>query len=98
MDKVKIAVGESRFTKKWRNEEMPIADFVARLKDTRRTTETISEFRKLPKTEADNIKDIGGFVGGHLKNGSRTRWSITRSTTSSIPPINTRPSIQDFEL
>jgi putative DNA primase/helicase len=75
MDKVKIAVGESRFTKKWRNEEMPIADFVARLKDTRRTTETLSEFRKLPKTEADNIKDIGGFVGGHLKNGSRKAGS-----------------------
>ena len=41
----------------------------ARVSSTIRTTETVEEYRKLKKGAQDSIKDVGGFVGGQLREG-----------------------------
>lgn len=73
---MKIAVGNSRMDKKRKNKELPWADFLARVSTTIRTTETVSEYRKLKKGQQDGIKDVGGFVGGYLKEGRRKNGNV----------------------
>ncbi len=41
-----------------------------------RTTETVEEYRKLKKGAQDNIKDVGGFVGGQLREGRRKNGMV----------------------
>lgn len=44
---MKIAVGDSRMQKKWKNKEMSWEEFSGRCENTIRTTETIAEYRKM---------------------------------------------------
>lgn len=68
---MKIAVGNSRMDKKWKNKDISWEKFTAAVRTTQRTTETVAEYRKLSKAQQDSIKDIGGFVGGSLREGKR---------------------------
>ena len=70
---MKIAYGNSRMDKKWKNTDISWEDFCSRVKTTQRTTETVEEYRKMRKGGQDSIKDVGGFVGGHLKDGRRKK-------------------------
>ena len=38
--------------------------------------ETKEEYRNLPKKDQDNIKDVGGFVLGKLKDGSQKKENV----------------------
>ena len=49
---------------------MTYEDFVSRLSKTKYTAETMEQYRKMPKGQQDNIKDVGGFVLGKLKGGA----------------------------
>lgn len=69
--KLWIAEGRSRYDTKWKNKETKWSVFLARLKNGTMTQETQAEYLKLPKGQQDKIKDIGGFVGGTLKDGHR---------------------------
>jgi putative DNA primase/helicase len=71
MRELKIALGNSRQAKFWSNKTMPFEDICERLKTPIRTTETVEEYAKLPKPKRDEIKDKGGFVGGHLRDNLR---------------------------
>ena len=66
-----IATGKSRFEKKWKNKTMLWSALLKKLANSVETPETHAEFIKLTKDDQDRIKDIGGFVGGHLKEGKR---------------------------
>jgi predicted P-loop ATPase len=69
--KYAIATGLSRKTKTWKNTLMSWEELVKRLSRTERTNETQAEYKALPKSQQDEIKDVGGFVAGHLRNGQR---------------------------
>lgn len=73
--KLTIAVGKSRFEKHWKNREMTWSELAEKLSETTRTRETMSEFSKMAKKQQDEIKDVGGFVGGTLKSGRRNAES-----------------------
>jgi putative DNA primase/helicase len=73
---MKIAYGNSRMDKKWKNSDISWADFCARASSTVRTTETVEEYRQLPKGQQDDIKDVGGYVAGHLKAGRRKKGLV----------------------
>lgn len=73
---MKISVGNSRMDKKWKNRDISWEDFCKKVSSTIRTTETVEEYRKLKKGKQDNIKDVGGFVGGHLKEGRRKNGNV----------------------
>lgn len=73
---MKIAYGNSRMDKKWKNSDINWEDFCSRVKTTQRTTETVEEYRKMRKGGQDSIKDVGGFVGGHLKDGRRKKGNV----------------------
>lgn len=69
--KYAIATGLSRKTKTWKNRLVTWGELTEMLSETRRTAETQDEYKRLPKAQQDEIKDVGGFVAGHLKNGRR---------------------------
>lgn len=66
-----IATGLSRNTRIWKNSKVTWDELIKRLQNTTRTPETQGEYKNLPKSKQDEIKDVGGFVGGVLKNGRR---------------------------
>lgn len=73
---INIAVGRNRKELKWKNKQMKWSEFLDRVSQTIRTVETYEEYKKLLKGEQDNVKDVGGFVGGTLKNGRRKSNSL----------------------
>ena len=74
--KILIATGASRTAKRWKNQETTWEKFLEKLRTTTRTRETMAEYMKMPKREQDRIKDVGGFVGGYLKNGRRLAGNV----------------------
>jgi Predicted P-loop ATPase and inactivated derivatives len=76
----KVSVGNSRMDKVWKAREMSWEDFILKVSNTVRTSETVEEYKKLGKAKQDAIKDTGGFVAGSLKGGRRKAdCVITRS-------------------
>ena len=76
MRDLKIAIGNSRQARFWSNKTMSFEDICDRLKTPMRTTETAEEYARLPKSRRDEIKDRGGFVGGHLKDSLRKAGNV----------------------
>lgn len=73
---MKIAFGNKRTDKLWKNSDITWTDFCERLKTPIITTESVSEYQKLPKSEQADIKDVGGFVAGHLRGGRRKKGHV----------------------
>ncbi len=69
--KLLIATGKSRKEIHWKNQEMSWSALLSKLSETTRTHETVQEFRDMSRDDQSKIKDIGGFVGGALKEGRR---------------------------
>lgn len=73
---LKIAYGNSRMSKNWSNKKVTFEALCEWLKTTQRTTETVEEYRKMPKASRDAIKDVGGYVLGHLRGGRRKKDTV----------------------
>ena len=73
---MKIAFGNSRMDKRWKNKSISWEALCEIVSRTKRTTETVEEYRKMKKGQQDNIKDVGGFVGGHLREGRRKNGNV----------------------
>jgi predicted P-loop ATPase len=66
-----ISVANSRTSRHWKNIDVSWDEFLDKVKTTIRTAESIEEYRKLSKPKQDEVKDVGGFVGGNLREGKR---------------------------
>lgn len=62
--KIQISTGRSRMTAYYPRAEMLWSEFVDRLKVPVRGTETLEDYMSYPKSKRDELKDVGGFVGG----------------------------------
>ena len=74
--KLIITTGANRFSKNWQRLELNYSDFIDKLRRPTKTPETLAEFLKLPKSKQDELKDVGGFVGGALSGNRRKSESI----------------------
>jgi predicted P-loop ATPase len=74
---ITIATGHDRRETKWKNQELSWSSLLDRLSTPQRTQETQEEYKALAKGDRDNIKDVGGFVGGVLRGGRRKTGSVT---------------------
>ncbi len=77
---VTLATGESKTAKKWKNKNVLWSKVVERLSRTTRTVESYAEYKKMARTDKDKAKDVGGFVGGGLKNGRRKAENVANRT------------------
>lgn len=73
---IKIAVGQSRKETQWKNTELKWSSFLEQISETVRTHETQKEYQSMKKEQQDNVKDIGGFVGGYLIGGKRKKDTV----------------------
>ena len=71
-----IAIGNSRRDKVFKNVDITWEQFLNKVSKTIRTVETVDEYGKMNKAKKDDIKDVGGFVGGKLKDGRRSKDSV----------------------
>ena len=92
---MKIAVGNSRMDKKWKNRDISWEDLCQRVSSAIRTTETVEEYRKLKKGAQDNIKDVGGFVGGQLREGRRKNGMVLCRSMLTLDMDYGEPGIWD---
>ena len=67
-----ITVGSGRKAVSWIPQEIMWSEMCEKLRTPSRSTETLAEYFALPKSKQDDLKDVGGFVGGTLK-GSRRK-------------------------
>lgn len=94
--KIFIATGKSRHEKKWKNAEITYESLVKKLQVTTRTRETYSEYKRMPKVQRDEIKDVGGFVGGSLKDGRRKVENVANRSLITLDMDNVDVSVNDL--
>lgn len=73
---ITIAIGKNRFETQWKNEKMLWSTLLQRVSSTHRTHETLDEYQQMTKREQDEVKDIGGFVGGAVHGGRRVSGAV----------------------
>lgn len=75
-----IAVGASCQTLKWKNKEISWQALVDKLTTAYHTYETVDQYKAMSRDDQSKIKDVGGFVGGELKEGKRKNgYVLSRS-------------------
>ncbi len=96
---LKIAVADSRLSTKWDNSLIDWPTLTERLADPRITHDTVEQFHALPKAKQANIKDVGGFVGGHLAGGRRKKGHVLSRSLLCLdldtPPVDLLDTLAD---
>lgn len=72
-----ISVGKSRKDMNWLPQTMTVSELYARFDSPVRGVETLVNYLKLKKSQQDDLKDVGGFVGGSLSGGRRKASAVT---------------------
>lgn len=92
---IRLSTGNSRMEKKWNLAEMELSDLRERISTTRRTSETVEQYRKMSKAQQDSIKDVGGFVLGTLKGGRRKKDTVLTRSGLTLDMDYGTPDIMD---
>lgn len=67
-----ITTGNSRKDLNWKRQTLKVSELYERLRIPNRGVETLDEYMRMSKARQDDLKDVGGFVGGSL-NGARRK-------------------------
>lgn len=78
--KFTISEGAKRTSKQWKPREYSWSEFTDRLKAPVRTKETAADYAAAPKDQQVEIKDVGGFVGGVLRDARRSIGTVEART------------------
>ncbi|SDT85796.1 virulence-associated E family protein [Schaalia radingae] len=73
---MKISSATTRRATRWTNTETTWDEFTSRLAVPKRTSETTREYQEMSRDQQSSVKDVGGFVAGHLKDGVRRNGSV----------------------
>lgn len=91
-----LATGKNRKETSWKNREWRWSEFLDKIKTTHRTAETVAEYKIAKKDRQDEIKDIGGFVGGYIGGGRRKSGSISYRQLLTLDIDFCSMSVQDL--
>lgn len=75
--KITISAGASRRATLWTAQTLLVSELWDKLKIPARGTETLTEYMNLKKAQQDELKDIGGFMGGTLNGPRRKANNVT---------------------
>ena len=81
---ITISAAGSRKATQWPAQLIWWSDFVARLAVPVRGEEALAEYMRLPKSRQDDLKDVGGFVGGkrgRQSEGPAIYWNYNNKWT-----------------
>ena len=73
---ITIAIADNRKATTLKNVTMELSDFYAKLGKTVYGNETMTEYLALTKDEQGERKDVGGFVGGAVRDGKRKKGFV----------------------
>lgn len=73
---LQISAANSRKATVWPALKMTWSGFIDRIKVPQRTAETYDAFMAMTRAEQDELKDVGGFVGGTLKDNRRKAANV----------------------
>lgn len=98
---IQISVGTNRKDIHWRQQSCTIAELWDRLCTPVRGVETLTEYLALTKARQDELKDVGGFVGGSLAGERRKAAAVTGRDLitldlDTIPPYGTDDLIRSI--
>lgn len=74
---ITITVGASRRAVTWQPQQLRISELYDKLRIPARGTETLEEYLRLPKSQQDELKDVGGYVAGTLQGIRRKADRVT---------------------
>ncbi len=89
--KIKISVAQNRKSFKWVTEELKWSTFIQKISNPIKTTETYEQFIGLKKSQQDELKDVGGFVAGELKDGRRKAENVLNRCLVTLDADNIEP-------
>ena len=75
--KITISAGAGRRATNWIAQTLLVSELWAKLKTPARGAETLAEYLNMKKAQQDDLKDIGGFVGGTLNGPRRKTNNVT---------------------
>ena len=95
---ITISAAGSRKATNWQPQTMKISELFEKLRTPLRGKETLSAYLKMKKNQQDDLKDVGGFVGGSLtgrrKKGSVKGRDVITLDMDNCPPESTQLIIQ----
>jgi putative DNA primase/helicase len=91
---ITISVAGSRWAKQWPPQVISWGQFTDRIRNVAISTETHEAYMLMSKHQQDTLKDVGGYVGGTLKNNRRKSSCVMQRDLitldmDSIPPGGT---------
>lgn len=95
---ITISHGASRRATLWQAQTLLISELWEKLKVPARGTETFAEYMNLKKAQQDDLKDIGGFVGGTLNGPRRKANNVTGRDLITLDLDNIPPGGTDDVL
>jgi putative DNA primase/helicase len=73
---LQISTAGSRKATYWPRNVLMWSEFVERLRTPQRGTETLEQYLAFPKARQDELKDVGGFVGGTFSGNRRKAANV----------------------
>lgn len=74
---ITLSVGNNRRDIAWRQTAITISELYDRLGSPVRSTESLAAYMSMKKAQQDDLKDVGGFVGGSLSSPRRKAINVT---------------------
>ena len=96
--KITIAVGAGRRATLWTAQTPLVSELWDKLKVPARSTETLAEYLNLKKAQQDDLKDVGGFVGGMLHGTRRKAHNVAGRDIITLDLDNIPPGQKDSVL
>ncbi len=93
---MKIATCKNRTQKVYLNREATWEQLLAKLEHTTRTQEILEEYKKKTKDQQADIKDVGGFVAGELRNGRRLNQNVVCRSMVTLDADFAKPDFVDM--
>jgi predicted P-loop ATPase len=93
--KLYIATARNRYDKTWKNTQITWSSLVEKISKTFYTHETRAEYAAMNKDQQGEIKDIGGFVGGRLRDGRRKEGYVESRSLITLDADYATPELWD---
>ena len=97
--KLWISVGAHCYAEEWSNRQITWSKLLDRIANPIRTPEKYADYLKMSRAKQNKTKDHGGFVGGTLTGGRRSRRTVGNRTILAFDMDQADPSFwENFKL
>ena len=85
---MKIATCKNRRQRQYYNQEISWQALMDKLSVTKRTSETVAQYASMTRDQQSEIKDVGGFVAGELREGKRNNQSVISRSCITLDDVS----------